>query len=238
MSNPISSLSAPKKMAMHLAAGASDGMLTSAIYVFDETGKQSVQEALDKIRENSSTGGITDILVNGESVVSNNIANITLPTSLQLEANTDLNNLVEEGYYYCTDDIADTILNTPEKASNSSFGIRVQFVGGERRTQQVLFTANEDVFVRSMSSNNSFGSWVKLVKDSDLTDYVLATELSQVAFSGSFNDITDFPGFDNFLDLSSENAVQNKIVTEELNKKLEEDDFRPITSEELNTILT
>lgn len=44
-----SNLSNQVALGLHLSAGASDNMLTSAVYVYDETRAQGIQESLDSL---------------------------------------------------------------------------------------------------------------------------------------------------------------------------------------------
>ena len=48
---------------------------------------------------------------------------------------------------------------------------------------------------------------------------ILSDELSDVAYSGSYNDLTDKPVIDNALSDESVNAVQNKVLTQALGEK-------------------
>lgn len=50
-----------------------------------------------------------------------------------------------------------------------------------------------------------------------LSNKANTSDLSTVATSGSYNDLSDKPTIDNALSTSSENAVQNKIITENIN---------------------
>ena len=91
MSTTESSLTNPIKLGSHLLPQTKDGMLTSAVAVYDEERHQSVQETLDDIVEASGSGnsGINDVKVNGSSVVDNNgNANITVPSITGLATET------------------------------------------------------------------------------------------------------------------------------------------------------
>lgn len=56
-------------LGLHLSAGASDGYLTSAEYIYDETKQQSIQATIDEIK--ASTGDIGDFTINGQKISSN-----------------------------------------------------------------------------------------------------------------------------------------------------------------------
>ena len=93
MADKETKLTNPSTLGLHLRAGAGDRMLTSALYVYDETRDQDVQETLDgksdKGHEHtisdltdfnpSDYGKLDDVKVDGESVVTDKVANITLP---------------------------------------------------------------------------------------------------------------------------------------------------------------
>lgn len=223
------SLSNPSKLGLHLSAGASDGFLTSANFILDETLNQSIQTTLDDLRTKGA--GIVDVFVNGVSVVNeDSVAEITLPgLSIQLEEG-DISEITTEGYYFAND--TEAITGKPSEVTN--FGLKVQKTS-TGKVQQILFTEDNDVYMRT--GGDIFGSWVKLVKDSSLANYVLSSSLHQVAFSGSYNDLTDKPTIDSELDAESENAVQNKVVTAALDLKLDEEDVDSITSTELDELL-
>lgn len=224
-------LISPSKLGLHLSAGAADGFLTSAHYVFDETAEQSIQKTIDELRQGGA--GIADVYVNGVSVVDENkIAKITLPNvSIELtEGNLD--DIISEGYYFA--DESDNITNKPSGVTD--FGLKIQKIS-TGNIQQILFTPSNDVYMRTSGNSGSFGSWVKLVKDTDLANYVLESALHSVAFSGSYNDLEDKPTIDEELSLVSENTVQNKVITAALESKLDEEDVDSITTEELNEIL-
>lgn len=59
------------------------------------------------------------------------------------------------------------------------------------------------------------GAWEKLgTQTTDLTDYVKNEELANVAKTGSYTDLTNTPTIDSELNITSTNAVQNKVVTD------------------------
>ena len=94
MSTTESSLTNPIKLGSHLLPQTKDGMLTSAVAVYDEERHQSVQETLDDLVEGAGSGnsGINDVKVNGSSVVDNNgDANITVPSITGLATETYVN---------------------------------------------------------------------------------------------------------------------------------------------------
>lgn len=66
----------PTSLGMHLSAGAGDGMLTSAEYVFDETREQSVQDTLDELVNNN--GSVKT--VNGEGPDEEGNISIEIPS--------------------------------------------------------------------------------------------------------------------------------------------------------------
>ncbi len=77
-----SALTNPIKIGSHLLPQTKDGMLTSAMAVYDEVRQQSVQETLDELAANGGGGSgddaVKDVKVNGTSVVDvNGEANIT-----------------------------------------------------------------------------------------------------------------------------------------------------------------
>ena len=55
----------------------------------------------------------------------------------------------------------------------------------------------------------------------DLVNYTTTVNLANVALSGSYNDLINKPLIDSELSDSSTNAVQNKVITNALNKKLD-----------------
>lgn len=85
-----SSLTNPIKIGSHLLPQTKDGMLTSALSVYDEERQQSVQETLDDlVASEGNGGGVKDVKVNGSSVVDNNgDAIISVPSITGLATET------------------------------------------------------------------------------------------------------------------------------------------------------
>jgi len=94
-----SALTNPIKIGSHLLPQTKDGMLTSAIAVYDEVRQQSVQDTLDELVANEGSGddAVKDVKVNGSSVVDNNgNANITVPSITGLATETYVNEQIAQ----------------------------------------------------------------------------------------------------------------------------------------------
>ena len=93
-----SALTNPIKIGSHLLPQTKDGMLTSAMAVYDEVRQQSVQETLDELAANGGGGGsgddaVKDVKVNGTSVVDNNgEANITAVKDVKVNGASAVDN--------------------------------------------------------------------------------------------------------------------------------------------------
>ena len=101
MSVTESNLTNPIKIGSHLLPQTKDGMLTSALAVYDEERQQSVQETLDDLVSNGGGGNnddaVKDVKVNGASVVDNNgDANITVPSITGLATETYVNEQIAQ----------------------------------------------------------------------------------------------------------------------------------------------
>ena len=59
--------------------------------------------------------------------------------------------------------------------------------------------------------------------DSLVTSIPSSLELAKIAYSGSYKDLLDKPVIDDYLSTTSNNSVENKAITTELNKKVNRD---------------
>ena len=71
----------------------------------------------------------------------------------------------------------------------------------------------------------------------NLSDYVQGSDLSTVATTGDYDDLINKPIIDNALSTTSENPVQNKVITNALNN-IDVDTLIPVTYSELVTLKT
>lgn len=158
-----------------------------------------------------------------------------VPYGTVIGANADLNSVefLSVGNYYCTlDDTAKKLKNCP---AQHAFMMRVYSpislsdVGKEETDRYVyrvreLITHRGRIYRQAVNSSSVAGSfsyalWTKVVIDSDL---------SNVATSGSYNDLTNkptIPTVDSSLSSASTNPVQNRVVKASLDTRIATDDI-------------
>ena len=97
-------------------------------------------------------------------------------------------------------------------------------------TKQDVLTFDD---VPTANSNNPVkSSGIKTALDSKADD----SDLSTVAKTGSYNDLLNKPTIDSTLSTTSENAVQNKVITENVNTKLNKSDLVELTQSEWDAL--
>ena len=157
--------------------------------------------------------GITDVLVNGITVVSGNIAYVTVPTKTsELENNSGF--ITNE-----TDPTVPTVVkqitladinNWNSKQNQLISGSTIKTVNNESllgsgniNIDGTIYTAGDGISIENNIITNEITSYNDLTdlpdiptKTSDLlndSDYVSENDLSEVAFTGSYNSLSDTP---------------------------------------------
>ena len=166
------------------------------------------------IGENGYYGEITDVLVNGVSVVSGNIAYVLVPTKTS-ELINDSGYITNENdptvpYYIKEISISD-INNWNNKQNQLVSGVNIKTINsnsilgsGNIDLLSTPYTAGTGISINSENViSNTITSYEDLTdlptiptKVSDLTndlDFVETDELSEVAFNGSYNALSDTP---------------------------------------------
>ena len=180
--------------------------------------------------------GIDDVLVNGVSVVSNNIAYIIVPTKISQLIN-DSGYITSETdptvpYYVKAISIAD-INNWNNKQNELISGSNIKTINNESllgsgnlNIEGTTYSAGTGININASNEiSNTIVSYNDLenlpeipTKTSDLTndsDFVVSDELADVAFSGSYADLSNTPVIpDSTSDLTNDSGFIDKNVND------------------------
>ena len=93
--------------------------------------------------------------------------------------NSDLNNYTTPGVFYSqTGTISATLSNTP--VTNAAFKMIVEYLHNTSRIRQTIYVNNttSDTYVRTFSSSQSWGEWMKMATGNDTGEIILSNALN------------------------------------------------------------
>ena len=112
----------------------------------------------------------------------------------QIENNTDLDNIKNQGWYFCPNNTtASTILNHP-RTQKDSFGLRVvktkQDASGN--IQQIFYSEVGYIYKRSFS-NQTWGDWARIFTETDVNNTLANLMTKEERRFSSVTEKLDFP---------------------------------------------
>lgn len=210
---------------------------------YDNTEKQKLANVVSKVNEITASGGEPNVIeiikVNGSA----------LPTT-EKSVNIDLSGYALKSDLVSAVEWKGTVASVSVLPTNAEKGDMyhvteksAEYVYDGSKWEEVGSIVDLSSYSTTSQMNTAISTAVSPKADKSYVDTELGKKastsiLKAVATSGSYNDLTDKPVIDSALSTTSTNAIQNAVVTAQLELKLNKSDLVAVTNAEIDAMFT
>jgi len=167
--------------------------------------KQEIDDALDLKADKTSVYTITQT----DTLLALKADKSDVYTKTQTD--TLLNNKADKSTTYTKTEVNTLLDNKADKSTTYTKTEVDTLLNGKANVGDSYTKAQDDALLNNKADKST--TYTKTEVDDLLDDKIDSADLATVATTGSYTDLTDTPTIDDALSNTSENAVQNKVVT-------------------------
>ena len=171
--------------------------------------KQEIDDALDLKADKTSVYTITQT----DTLLALKADKSDVYTKTQTDALLD--DKADKSTTYTKTEVNDLLDDKADKSTTYTKTEVNTLLDGKANVGDSYTKAQDDALLNNKADKST--TYTKTEVDDLLDDKINAADLATVATTGSYTDLTDTPTIDNALSNTSENAVQNKVVTLKFN---------------------